>query len=105
MINFSRIEVEWMDTKFEKQSVDCIVTNPPKPSIHYTNDSLEKAFQEFFYTANFVLKKDGKVVVLGKNYPKLLGLAQRYNFTLKANFEVFQGKEQFNVLIFTKAEN
>ncbi|HII72253.1 TPA: methyltransferase, partial [Candidatus Woesearchaeota archaeon] len=82
LINFSRTEVEWLDTKFEKESVDCIATNPPRPSTNYTSDSLEKAFQEFFYTADFILKPDGKVVILGKNYPKLLGLAQRYNFTL-----------------------
>ena len=104
MINFSRTEVEWLDTKFEKGSVDCIATNPPKPSIHYTSDNLEKSFQEFFYTADFVLKPGGKIVVLGKNYPKLLGLAQRYNFLLKANFEIWQGKETFNILIFTKKD-
>ncbi len=102
ILNFSRLEVEWMDTKFEKESVDCICTNPPRPSVHYTSESLEKAFQEFFYTADFILKPEGKIVLLGKNYPKLLGLAQRYSFTLKSNFEVFQGKEQFNILIFTK---
>ncbi|MFC1723135.1 THUMP domain-containing protein, partial [Nanoarchaeota archaeon] len=68
LLNFSRTEVEWLDTKFEKKSVDVITTNPPKPSVHYTSESLEKAFQEFFYTADFILKKEGKIVVLGKNY-------------------------------------
>ncbi len=102
MLTFSRLEVEWMDTKFDKGSVDCIATNPPRPSVHFTRASLEKSFQEFFYTADFILKPEGKIVVLGKNYPKLLALAQRYNFVLKANFEVFQGKEKFNILIFHK---
>jgi len=103
-LNFSRMDIEWLDTKFEKNSVDRIVSNPPKVSKLLTEKGIEKVFQELFYTADFILKKDGRIVLLTKNYVQILNHAQRHNFVLKANFQVWQGKEDFNVLIFERKE-
>jgi tRNA (guanine6-N2)-methyltransferase len=103
-INFSRLDIEWLDTKFEKGSVDIIVSNPPKISRLLTEKGFEKVFQEFFYTAEFILSSKGRIVILAKNYKQILGQAQRYNFTLKSNFPIHQGKEEFNILIFEKAK-
>lgn len=102
LINFTRMEIEWLDTKFEKKSVDRIVSNPPKVSRLLTQKGLEKIFQELFYTADFILKPDGRIVLLTKNYVQILKHAQRHNFSLKANFPVWQGKEEFNILVFEK---
>ena len=101
-INFSRMDVEWLDTKFEKGSVDRIITNPPRVSRLLTQKGIEKMFQELFYTANFILKPDGRIVLLAKNYIQILNFAQRYNFELKGNFKFMQGKEEFSILIFEK---
>lgn len=101
-VNFTRMEVEWLDTKFGKESVDRIVSNPPKVSRLLTEKGIEKIFQELFYTANFILKPDGRIVILAKNYKQILNYAQRYHFELKANFKFLQGKEEFAVLVFEK---
>ncbi len=102
ILRFSRLDVEWLDTKFEKNSVDLIVSNPPKVSRLLTEKGLDKIFQEFFYTADFILKPKGKIIILVKSYAQILNQAQRYNFMLKSKFPVFQGKEEFNILIFEK---
>lgn len=101
-INFSRLDVEWLDTKFEKGSVDCIITNPPRASRLLTHKGIEKMFQELFYTADFILKPDGRIVLIAKNYIQILNFAQRYNFELKGNFKFKQGKEEFSILVFEK---
>jgi putative N6-adenine-specific DNA methylase len=102
LVRFSRLDVEWLDTKFEKNSVDLIVSNPPKVSRLLTEKGLDKIFQEFFYTADFILKPKGKIVILVKSYAQILNQAQRYNFALRSKFPVHQGKEEFNILIFEK---
>lgn len=101
-INFTRMEIEWLDTKFEKQSVDRIITNPPKASRLLTEKGIEKMYQELFYTADFILKPDGRIVLLAKNYMQILRHAQRYNFALKGNFKFMQGKEEFSILVFER---
>ena len=103
-INSTRMEVEWLDTKFEKESVDRIISNPPKISRLLTEKGIQKMFQELFYTANFILKPDGRIVLLVKNYKQILNHATRYNFELKANFQLQQGKEDFSILIFEKED-
>jgi 23S rRNA G2445 N2-methylase RlmL len=101
-ISFTRMDVEWLDTKFDKESVDCIVSNPPKMSRLLSEKGFDKQFQELFYTADFVLKKDGKIVILAKNYSQIIRHAQRHHFNLKSNFPVWQGQEDLSILIFEK---
>ena len=101
-VNFTRMDVEWLDTKFDKESVDCIVSNPPKMSRLLSAKGFDKQFQELFYTADFVLKKEGKIVILAKNYSQIIKHAQRHHFNLKSNFPVWQGQEDLSILIFEK---
>ena len=101
-MTFTRMDIEWLDTKFEKGSLDLIVFNPPKLSRVMTDKGFDKVFQEFFYTAEFILSGKGKIVLIAKNYKQILNQAVRYNFSLKANFPVSQGKEDLSILIFEK---
>jgi putative N6-adenine-specific DNA methylase len=101
-LTFTRMEVEWLDTKFEKLSIDRIVSNPPKISRLLTEKGFEKMFQDLFYTADFVLKPDGRIVILVKNYKQILNYATRHNFELTANFKFMQGKEELSILVFEK---
>lgn len=62
MIEFSRYDIEWLDVKLEKQSVGYIVTSLP----YYRHDQkgCARTYKEFFHQAEYVLKKNGAVVVL-----------------------------------------
>ena len=61
-INFSRVELEWLDIKFGKESVDRIVTNPTTSK----NANLDKIYKEFFYQAEYILKTDGTIALLSR---------------------------------------
>ena len=52
LINFSRVELEWLDIKFKKNGVDAIATSLPASK----NANLDKIYKEFFIKANTYLK-------------------------------------------------
>ena len=64
-INFSRTDIDWLDTKFKENEVDCVVTVIPFPSKHVSEKTIKKIYDQFFYQVKFILK--GKVVVVGQN--------------------------------------
>ena len=51
-INFSRVELEWLDIKLKKESIDRVITNP----IASKNANLDKIYNEFFYQCEYILK-------------------------------------------------
>ncbi len=63
-ISINKSEVDWLDTKFEKHSVDKIITNPPFPSKHKNLAEVEKTIKEFINQAKYVLKSDGLLIVI-----------------------------------------
>lgn len=65
IIDVSRIDVEWMDTKFDKESFDIIIAQPTGGDIRY--------MREFFKQAAYVLAPSGKLVVVsaGKEFTQL----------------------------------
>ncbi|MBT5021794.1 methyltransferase [Candidatus Woesearchaeota archaeon] len=101
-INFSRTEVEWLDTKFEENSVDIIISNPPKPNKHNDQKEIDKMFKELFYVADFILKKGGKVAIIMKTFEFLKPFAKKYGFEIKKTQSIFQGKEELNFVLFEK---
>lgn len=48
-INFSRVDSDWVDVKFEKNQFDLLIAHPPRLS--------EKAFDEFIKAAKIISKK------------------------------------------------
>ncbi len=63
-ITFSRMDVEWLDTKFDEKGVDFIVSQPPIVSKSSGLKDIEKVYKEFFYQSEFVLKNGGKIAVI-----------------------------------------
>jgi putative N6-adenine-specific DNA methylase len=102
-INFSRIDIEWLDTKFDKESIDKIVANPPNTR-SINQKEIEKVYNEFFYQAEFVLKKTGKIVLISteKSLEFLKKYAEKYKFKLKEERVVYSGKAPLKVAVFSK---
>jgi len=90
-INFSRMDVEWLDTKFKKGKVDKIVTKMPL-------QELDKIYKEFFYQAEFILNKEGKMVVIG-NSKMIEQYSAKYKFRISDELSVFSGKEEYRVFL------
>lgn len=97
-INFSRTELEWLDIKFKKESVDRIITNP----VTSKNTNLDRIYNEFFYQAEYILKKNGIIAIITK-MPDFVKLhAEKHNFVLARKKDVWSGEQSLNILVFKK---
>jgi len=101
-LKLSRCEIERLDTKFKKNSVDKIITYPPQQSKHIDQKITEKIYNEFFHQAEFILKKQGKIVLITKSLELLEKCAEKYKFKLKDRRELWHGKQPMQVVIFSK---
>jgi 23S rRNA G2445 N2-methylase RlmL len=99
-ITFSRVDVEWLDTKFGKGEVDKIVTCLPYISKRTNAKEVEKEIKEFMHQAAFVLK--GKAVVLAKDLDIIEANAEKEGMKISEKKEVEIGKEKFYVIVIEK---
>ena len=102
-ISFSKLEIEWLDTKFEKNSIDKIVTKLPSESKRFSKKIIEKTFQEFFYQAEFVIKKKGLVVVCSLKNELLKEVSKKKNFKIVEEKKIFSGQQEYMVTVFQKS--
>ena len=95
-ISFSRMNLEWLDTKFAKGKISRIVAKMPAGA-----EDIEKLYNEFFYQAEFILDDKGKIVVIGKK--ELIGkFSSKYKFKIEEEKSIFSGKEQYDVFVLSK---
>ncbi len=97
-IRFSRTEIEWLDIKFKKESVDKIVTNPPKSK----SVNLNKIYNEFFYQSEYILKKEGTVGVITTMPGFVKSHAEKHKFFVAREAEVYSGEQMLSIIIFKK---
>ncbi len=64
LIEFSKVSIDWVDTKFDKEIVDKIITILPSESKHIAMNSVKKIYSEFVSQASYILKPKGKIGVL-----------------------------------------
>ena len=76
LINWGRFDVEWLDTKFDENAVDCIVTSPPFVSRTSPEKDVRKVYKEFFHQAEYILKGKGKLIALAPKLDLFLEYAQ-----------------------------
>ncbi len=97
-IDFSRTELEWLDIKFKKESVDRIITSLPTSK----NADLEKIYNEFFYQSEYILKKKGTIGIISR-MPDFAGKhAEKHNFSLAKEKDVWSGEQLLKILVFKK---
>jgi len=101
-INLSKVSVEWLDTKFEKNSVDVIVTDPPRYGINRNISKLKKTYNELFYQAEYILKKSGLIVIITRDFKLLEESAKNHKFKISEKYILNQGKDIFNIIKFQR---
>ena len=99
-MQFTRQDVEWLDFKFDKNSVDCIVSFIPCPSAATPERLLKKMYEDFFFNIKEPLAKGGVVVVCGKNLDYFKKLA--VNVKLKKEISFMNGKDDLFIAVFEK---
>ncbi len=102
-ISFSRIAVEWHDTKLGEHSVDLIAGNPPSASHVVDKKEIEKLYHELFYQADFVLSKKGKIVLAARDTELAIPAAEKYKFKVVDEKVVYSSKLGLKVLVFARA--
>lgn len=96
-IEVSKIDIEWLDTKLEKHSIDKIITQPPFPSKTLDTKKAEKLYKEFFYQADYILADKGIIaVILEKDelFKKCMD-----KLKIAEEREIMQGKKLMKVLV------
>lgn len=97
-INFSRVELEWLDIKFKEESVDRIITNPPTSK----NVNLGKIYNEFFYQSTYILNKNGTLALITKAPDFVKKHAEKHNFVVAKEEGVWSGEQLLKIIIFKK---
>jgi 23S rRNA G2445 N2-methylase RlmL len=101
LIDFSRFDIEWLDTKFGKNMVDLIASNSPRVS-SLNERLMEKIYNELFYQANYILKKTGRIGLLTNSTEVIKAAAKKNMFRLSEERSVWQGEEELKVVVFEK---
>jgi 23S rRNA G2445 N2-methylase RlmL len=99
-INLSRIDVEWLDTKFKEGEVEQVVTAIPFPSKHVPEKKIKKIYDQFLYQLKYILSKKAKVVVIGQNLNLFKEMLS--DFKVKESRDVKTGGLEQEIVIFTK---
>lgn len=98
-ISFSRVELEWLDIKFKKESVDRIITNPPASK----SPNLDKIYNELFYQANYVLKNNGTIALILRMPDLAKKFAAKHNFLILKEKDVWSGQQLLKIMVFRKS--
>jgi 23S rRNA G2445 N2-methylase RlmL len=102
-LDFSRTDTDWLDIKFEKQSIDRVVTQPVELSKNFPPDKFKKQATLFLERCSFVLKKSGKLaLILRQGMEEYKAMAKEKGLEFSQERAIMQGKERWNVLIFLK---
>jgi len=102
LMKFSRVDVEWLELKFDKETVDAIVSYPPMLSKNTNTANVKKLYSEFFYQADFILSKNGKIVLAARSADALTEAATKHNFRLSSKLEFSMGEEERVALVFVR---
>jgi len=97
-IDFRRIDIDWADIKYDKCSIDIIISFIPGSNKYKDNSKL---YKEFFYQAEYILKNDGAVTILCLSKDLLIDSAKEY-FKLTEERLIYSGEQEMLVLTFKK---
>ena len=100
----SKMDVEWLDTKFEKETIDKMVSFVPSPSKRKSEQDIQKIYKELFYQLEFILKPEGMFVAITHKNELLKQTAKENKFKIIHERQVRQGKTKFWINVLEKQE-
>lgn len=105
IIHFSKVDTEWLDIKFDKNSVDMVVTQIPSKSKFSSKKIIEKSYDDLFYNSSFILKNDGFIVLISKNLDDLKKFYEKHNFKVIETRKIYSCLQELHMLRLTKSTN
>jgi 23S rRNA G2445 N2-methylase RlmL len=104
LIKFSKIDIEWLDTKFDEKSVDIVCSMVPEVCAVMDEKEIKKMYKEFFHQLNFIMKKNCKIAAILRNHSLIKEIAKEFHFTATHEREVMQGKSVLKIVVFERAK-
>lgn len=101
LIDFQNCDSEWIDTKFKKNSIDLIATNPPIITKINEKDIIN-LYKQLFYQASYVLKKEGNITLITTNSEYIILVAKENNFIVKEKRNVLIGNLNYEIIKFVR---
>ena len=102
-LNLNRIDIDWIDTKFEENSISFMVTNIPEKTKMSNSKYLDKLYTEFWFQADYIMKKKDVVIVIACNTVEDMQKdAEKFKFKLEGQYDFWQGKEKIVVSKFVR---
>lgn len=90
-IDFSRYDIDWLDSKYGEKSVEYMIVFPPTPRVG--NEGLSKFFKDIFYQAEYILKD---YLIIFSNQHRLIDeFSKEYSFKVVKKMEVDYGSPHF----------
>lgn len=102
-ITISKVDIDWVDTKFDADSVDIIVTNPPKENRKTNNrKDIQKLYDDFCYQIRHILKPSGTAGVLLVRPELLSEAAKPHNLSVDNMITVHSGEQEYQLVLLSK---
>ncbi|MGM5481442.1 MAG: THUMP domain-containing protein [Nanobdellota archaeon] len=102
-VTISKVDIDWVDMKFDKDSVDIIITNPPKENRKANNyKEIAKLYDDFCYQIRHILKPSGRAGVLLIKPKLLLEAAKPHNLEVEKTVTVHSGEQEYELVILKK---
>ena len=74
------------------------MTDIPPLSKYADKPAVEKSYKELFYQADYVLKKEGIVVILVHDLSQIRKFYEEYNFKIVEQRSIYSGKQELFVV-------
>ncbi len=75
------------------------MTRLPDISKRVPEKEILKCYRDLFYNAEYILKKDGKIVVAVRKTGQVVKIAEEYKFRVIEEREIWQGKDILKVAV------
>jgi 23S rRNA G2445 N2-methylase RlmL len=101
----SKVATDWIDAKFDENSVDCIVSKPPQ--ISKRNNAvkqIKKVYDELFYQARHILKPKGTMGLLMHHPEHIEEFATKHQFKITNTYMLFGGKQTLSLVVMAQVK-
>ncbi len=98
-LNISRMETEWLDTKFKESEIDCYTAVVPYVTRNTPEKEIRKLYEELFYQLEFIMKKNGRMIFIA---PDLSLLKEMCKFKIVEERKVATSNLVYDVLGYVK---
>lgn len=99
-VQWGKIEVNYLPSKFDDDTVDCIASHPPAFNKKDIGQKLHKHLHELFVGAGMLLKKQGKLAIITNDIVQLLQIENPLKHSVTHTVEC--GQTPVFIVVFSK---